>query len=447
MSDTAPIAAVGPWWLGQRFRRWAAVAICLILAVEGWVAIVKRDNDFVFHRNLGLAFLDGRPYANGGDWYPVGRVMINAASAALPYRISRGVWFALAVLSLWGTFEIWHRLCTNESDERSGRPLSIAAGALAAAIGLGYLLRDLDECGLQTLLLFMVSAAAWFLTRGQRVGAGCLIGLAATYKLTPALFVPLLLWKRQWGAAGWAVVFMLAWSFVPALFVGWDAALAANRQWFDRMRSTVQANAGDVTQNGFEEPKHQNQALTAALARYLVTYPPGHPLTMDHPGFRQFGRLSPAAAGWVTKAILIGIGCIVAWRFRNAWASDKTPTNLAAEWAIATLGCAVLAPLCWKQHLVMALPCLFVVGRAWLGNERRTIATTVLLVVVGVLALASKRFVAGKELSILLMSYKVDTLAMLVLCGMSLAVRQAMPASTAGRTDEEFTKPPLARAA
>ncbi|MER6375190.1 glycosyltransferase family 87 protein, partial [Streptomyces mirabilis] len=52
------------------------------------------------------------------------------------------------------------------------------------------------------LLLALVLSDAWLLStgRGRRAGAG--IGLAAAIKLTPALFIGLLLLGRRWRAAG-----------------------------------------------------------------------------------------------------------------------------------------------------------------------------------------------------------------------------------------------------
>ena len=37
----------------------------------------------------------------------------------------------------------------------------------------------------------------------------------------------------------------------------------------------------DPSENGIEVPSHRSQSLKLAIARYLQTYPPGHPLFID----------------------------------------------------------------------------------------------------------------------------------------------------------------------
>src|SRR5207237_7563440 len=118
--------------------------------------------------------------------------------------------------------------------------------------------------------------------------AGFWLATAASDKATPILFLPYLLWKRQWQAAGWMAVFVLAWAIAPAPLVGVEKTLEAQQQWLshiERVSATRQAYPDQLV----EPQRTDNLSLAALLARNLESYPPGHPLYVDHPLCWQFG--------------------------------------------------------------------------------------------------------------------------------------------------------------
>jgi len=79
-------------------------------------------------------------------------------------------------------------------------------------------------------LLFFLSAGAYAMWRGHRSASGCWLAAAATYKATPVLFLPFLLWKREWKAAGTMAGAILVLNFaLPACFLGCSGALKANQ--------------------------------------------------------------------------------------------------------------------------------------------------------------------------------------------------------------------------
>src|SRR5262249_21197301 len=149
--------------------------------------------------------------------------------------------------------------------------------------GLAFLLlapwvvRDFDECGLQILLLFFLTMAARAIWRGAPIQAGAWLGLAVAYKLTPLLFVPLLLWKRRFLVAaadiGFIVVFNLA---LPAL--AWGPAVAIDALVRHVELGLRIATLEDPSDNGIQPPTWRSQSLSLTIARFLETYPPGHPL-------------------------------------------------------------------------------------------------------------------------------------------------------------------------
>ncbi|MCS7045657.1 MAG: hypothetical protein NZO58_04810 [Gemmataceae bacterium] len=175
----------GPWYAAPRFLATAAALVIVLFTVEAYFAIVVRRNDFNYHRRSGAAFLAGEPYATGNVTYPVSRIMMNAALAVLPNRPTRAVCYLLALAALAASWRIWSRL--SEPGAATPSPAALAAGLLTLGLYWAYVVRDLDECGLQLFLLFLFSAAAWCLVQGWAVLAGFFLAWAAHYKVTPIL--------------------------------------------------------------------------------------------------------------------------------------------------------------------------------------------------------------------------------------------------------------------
>jgi hypothetical protein len=179
------------------------------------------------------------------------------------------------------------------------------------------------------------------------------------------------------------------------------------------------------SQLDLEEPKVHNLSLAALVGRYVETVPPGHSLYVDHPGFIQFGDLEPLTAYYVVRTALLALALVLAWRFRRPWSRPAGGTNFAGEWAAVCLLCAMAAPVCWKQHLVVMVPALFLSVRAVLSHPTGTRWRSAALVLIGSIFLGTKQFILGKDLSLLALSYKVDTVAALLLLLLVLTLPEA----------------------
>jgi hypothetical protein len=411
----------------------AILAVLAIFLGQAFWSVFLRQNDFEWHYNVGTAFLAGDPYGRNSDHYPLGRTMFNGALAMLPLRWARLTVFLIAAAGLAWSCSKWRNLGIGKP--RSVAPIDTAAMVAALAILAPYVMRDLDECGLQLLVLLMLTAAAVALSRGLAWRAGLWLALATAYKATPLLFLPFLLWKRQWRAAAAMVVFGIAINLLPAVWLGWDKMVSCNAQWLARARYAAAQGPSD-SPILYCPPQPRNFALQVALARYLEDfyYPPESLFPQDHPGYVNFGWLEPAAASMVVKSILLVMAAALAWRFRRPWTTPGTGDavarpcdSFAIEWAVVTLLCALLSPFCWKQHLVLALPCLFLVIQDLFYRERLPRMRLAALALIAALVIFTKRFPWGQELSIVVASYKPDTIAMLLTVLLTLTPLQRGP--------------------
>ena len=82
------------------------------------------------------------------------------------------------------------------------------------------ILGDLHHGNNNLVILFLIVAVLQAWRKGYDVLAGLVLGLAITYKVTPALFIPYFAYKRSWRV--WErprglVIFLL---IVPSLVIG-----------------------------------------------------------------------------------------------------------------------------------------------------------------------------------------------------------------------------------
>ncbi len=421
---------LGASWWSLTWRRTLAAALAIFLAVESYQAIWKRENDYRWHVVKGQALLQRDMQALNADWYPLGRMGWNALVALLPYRLGRVLFLGLGLASLLWGYELWARM--------SGRPglrcpRVRTAALLTTAAGVVLLQRELDECGLQLFLLGLLSLAAWLFYRRRELAGAVVLAAAATYKTTPLLFLPYLIWKRRFLPAAVFLVALVGLNLLPAVYLGWENALQFHGRTLARIKAQMQLK--DPSLNTVEPPNVRNQSLTVALARFLQTYPPGHPLHLEHKGFVQFAALSPQAAGRVVRGVILLLGLLVAWKF---WPQSPRPGNSSAakrrhawEWAVAVAFTALLSPLCWKHHLVLILPAYFLLILEVLESPRQNRGTALLLATAAALMILPGRALWGRELSLVLVSYKPYTWAAL---GVVLGLLARVPGPARRRT-------------
>ena len=198
----------------------------------------------------------------------------------------------------------------------------------ACVLALFEPLRDTFSFGqVNLLLLALVLVDAWLLATGRERRAGIGIGLAAAVKLTPALFIGLLLIARRWRAAAVATVVALAATGFTAVV----APDASRFYWTDALWDTARVGRPDYV---------SNQSLQGILAR--------------------LGE--PDRAVWAV-AVLLTL-CVWAVRARRAATAGDWP----AAFALTGLTACLVSPITWVHHLVWLLPSFAVLLRT--GHPR-----------------------------------------------------------------------------
>jgi alpha-1,2-mannosyltransferase len=243
------------------------------------------------------------------------------------------------------------------------------AKALTVLLSLRMIMSDLNHGNVNLFILFLVVASLYAFHRRRDGLAGLALALAISCKVTPALFVPYLIWKRAWktlvACAAGLILFLL---FVPSLKTGWERNINDLHSW-------VNAMIVPFVEEGKVTSEHQNQSLPGLVYR-LATYSPSFseydaadhyvPLQYDN-----FLDLQPRQAQWIVRGFMAVFLFLVLWTCRTSTAS-RQGWRLAAEYSIVLLGMLLFSERTWKHHAVtLVLPfavvcyCLATGGYGW----------------------------------------------------------------------------------
>jgi hypothetical protein len=253
------------------------------------------------------------------------------------------LWFflkvSMALLSLAAVF----RLIETET-----QPFPPWAKAVAALLSLPPIIGDLSHGNVNILILFLTIGALYAWRRGYDLLAGITLALAICCKVTPALFVPYFLWKRQWKlVAGCGVGLGLFLFEIPGAALGWHENLARLESWTAQMVSPF-------VLHGVVTSEHPNQSLPGLVHR-LLTHSPSF---CDYPNdvytpteYHNVANIGKEGARWLIRgaqtlfAVLVLLSCRAAMKPRGGW-------QLATEFAIVLVGMLLFSERTWKHHSV-----------------------------------------------------------------------------------------------
>lgn len=416
-------------WISEFFRsslfaRLVKIGLVIAAVVHGYIISFGRSfhfRDIDIHREIGRRFLSGE-YLYANDYcymYLPTTGIYFAPLLVLDRNPSLALRYAVAVGCLVITIMLFHRMLCGVSHSTAWSRLLVGVGA--GALTLQFILNDLDDGGPHLMLLGILTGGIYAIWVGrERLGAA-LIGLGIVLKITPALFVLLFLWKRQWRVAWYTMVATLAWVVLPVLYMGPTSWWEHHTEWTrNAVKSVLDRQVEGRQEN---ELQKANLSLRHTMLRYLITYPSTHRLRqVDHSYQPVLDLPSPAANAIVGVAALSLIG-MFAWSSRRAFQGPGDPA-----WARDCAGTLMLAlflsPITWDQHLVWMIPaaCVVVAAAAKMsGGLSRT--GYVMLAVYVVLTIVLNYEVVGSARWEALKSYHHLGVAMLVLYGLLLSSR------------------------
>lgn len=239
-------------------------------------------------------------------------------------------------------------------------PVGLPWWSLLLAIGLSLrpIIGDLQHGNVNLLILLLcVGSMKWWL-EGKELGAGIVMALAISCKVTPGLFVFYFLIKRSW----WSLVGVVLglglflWpGLVPAAVLGWDANQKQLYSWYDEMVKPFVIE-GKVT------PEHNNQSLPGLVFR-LLSHFPSFTTYVDNVytpvEYHNLLDLDPVVSKRIVQAFMLGFALLMFVASGNPRPTRETPGTdrvaLVAEMGLVFLGMLLFSERTWKHHAVTLL--------------------------------------------------------------------------------------------
>lgn len=406
------------------FARLVKVGLLAAAAVHGYIISFGRSfhfRDIDIHREIGRRFLSGE-YLYANDYcymYLPTTGIYFAPLLMLDRNPSLALRYAVAVGCLVVTIVLFHRMLCGPSHSNVWSRLLVGVGA--GALTLQFILNDLDDGGPHLILLGILTCAIYAVWTGkERLGA-IILGFGITLKITPALFVLLFLWKRQWRLASYTVLATVFWIVLPAVYMGPMNWWTHQAEWTQNVVLSVLDRQAEGRQEN--ELQKANLSLRHTMLRYLVTYPPDHRLRQVDPGYRPVLDLPTGAATLIVAIAALAIVGLFAWSTRQQVDGPRDPT-WARDFAGTLLLALFFSPITWDQHLVWMIPAAYVVVAAAARlNGELTRTGYIILAMYVVLTMVLNYEVVGSARWEGLKSFHHLGIAMLILYGLLLSSR------------------------
>ena len=398
----------------MKWRR-AVVALLVVWAIWEVARSLTRLDSVIFtgYTQVGEVVLQGGdPYGlRINTWPPfflfIATILALLARISLPGALL--VWQLGSVAAIWGSSRLLPRLVGEQP-----APLTASATLVPLLMSARIFQEHLQHTQINLFLLLLIVWAFWCFQRRRDGWGGLALAAAASVRAVPVLFLPYLLYKRAWRAAGWTAAFLVVLNVIlPVAAFGPARALERWRSW----RAVAATETADPT------PQYMNQSLLAALKRLLTT----------EGGARDPVRY--AIGSWPTADVVhlfyglvagVAIGLAIAFRRHPAGLLHDT---VGREVAIGLCLLPLVSPLAWKAHFVTLFASYWIVWRTgrppwliwWASFACLTLSAAALL---------------GGRVSHVLESLNVITVGALLVFGMTLfttlrPLRPLPPASSA----------------
>jgi len=219
--------------------------------------------------------------------------------------------------------------------------------SLVLLLSLRPILGDLHHGNNNLVILFLVVAMFYAWRNGHDILAGLLLGLATSYKVTPALFFLYFAYKRQWRTVGWGLlgmgIFLL---IVPSIVIGPQFNAECFGMWWNRMVTPFVVKGATSSQE-------VNQSLPGVFSRLLTQLTPGQGRYDPHHVLNVLS-LPPWLVSYLIKAVALCLVVLLGVLCRTK-TTDRRDPRFLGEIALVVLTMLFVSERSWKHHYVTVI--------------------------------------------------------------------------------------------
>ena len=261
---------------------------------------------------------------------------------ALPPVAGAMTWFAIKVILTSVALILCLRVV-----KPPGLPFPPFFQSAILLLSLRPILGDLHHGNINLLILFLIIAMFEAWREGHDLIAGLLLGLAISYKVTPALFVPYFAYKRSWRTVGATLLGLLLFlAVVPSAIIGPQFNFDCLQMWWHRMLTPFLLE-------GSSSPQEINQSIVGVMTRLLTEIRPG---TSRYDVHVDVNLVSwpPQVVSYLVKFLTVVFLGLLGF-FCRTKTQDRRDPRLLAEMALVVLTMLFISERSWKHHFVTLL--------------------------------------------------------------------------------------------
>ena len=303
--------------------------------------------------------------------------------SALPISVAAGLWLIMNAVLLGASAWLTAGAAAARLSFPPVKSFVPSAAFLGSLLLLGKVHADLHLGQTDGLVIFPIVLALNCLDR-RPILAGTLLGLAGAEKYFGLAYVPYLVLRKRWWAAGSTVVAWTAWMLLPGTLAGWNRNLHYIVSAVGGLVAMLNPDVGSERAGATQTPGtlagisgvvwERSVSLTSACM-----------------------RLGTTAAGkiWAIAALtVIAFACVALawWLVRRArltlWTGRGLPADLITprrralvlgEWSAVLIATLVFSPQLTERHFVLLLP-IAVLAFFEFFNARRRIDRALIVI-------------------------------------------------------------------
>ena len=387
------LASLIEWLRHSRVQRWVLGGL-LVAAAIVFFQEVGHDGDFGAYLLVGRLVLEGKHIYTGAPeglntWPPFFSLLCVplALVDGLSPLLSRGLWLLLNLFLVAAIMGLLARVIYGRGFgfRPESQNLSLASPEILIPLLLSsrYVISNFDHLQINILLFYVTLGGMVLQATRHEIAGGIAIGCAAAIKVMPALFIPYLLYRRRWRAAGFATLAAVSFSLSPILFFGWTRFLDYLSAWRQAL------------ERGWSVGK-MNQSVYAMLDRLV-----GHGIApVMGQGVNALPRSGDIGVVAILAITVVAFSALALWVFRTPSSHERWAA--LSEWSVVFIASVIFGPVAWKAYFVVLLLPNALLFAAILSPSidaatRRTLA--ILLSVSFVLGGLMSQGIVGKKLS------------------------------------------------
>lgn len=243
--------------------------------------------------------------------------------------------------------------------------------------------------------LVMCALTAWSLVCVKEKKAwlaGALLAAAILFKYLPAIFIPYLLFRKEFKAVAWTCAFSVLWLLLPALFIGMERNTAYVMTWIPSIIQT------SLDQGSYFD--YKNQSIYSMVLQFFSDS--GYGINVLSLAF--------------DKALLLGRSLALAL-YALAFLPRRGGRDSKIDYAILFICMALFNPNAWMVNFVSLIPAyILLLGYLW--KNRVADKFVLVLVILGfVVSVGMAEDIAGNNIQNLGETFSNVTFGSLLILG------------------------------